>query len=93
MGRNSHVVLEAHDVCRETGTEPRYRAIFDPAMPIAMPNMAKKRDLRYWLSLPRIGAWGGAGRDSERERAARRALPPTSNTGGKSAPQAEAQNL
>ncbi|MBT2867683.1 replication initiation factor domain-containing protein [Chromobacterium violaceum] len=93
MGRNSHVVLEAHDVRRETGTEPRYRAVFDPDMPVAMPNMAKKRDLRYWLSLPRIGAWGGAGRDSERQRAARRALPPTSNTGGKSAPQAEAQDL
>ncbi|WP_158248772.1 replication initiation factor domain-containing protein [Chromobacterium sinusclupearum] len=83
--------MEAVNLRKETGGEPRYRAVFDPSKP-AQPAQSVRaiRDIRYWLTLPTVAdlPLPSAGRSATEVVDAPAAttsgvLPPTSNTGGK----------
>ncbi|WP_161627439.1 replication initiation factor domain-containing protein [Pseudogulbenkiania ferrooxidans] len=88
--RNTRRLVEAHNVRRERGDELRYRAVFDPSKPVAQVAPVRRlRDLRYWLSLPRVAdlpvpmVGEGAARRADGSATHGAPLPPTSNTGGK----------
>ncbi|WP_081528165.1 replication initiation factor domain-containing protein [Chromobacterium violaceum] len=88
--RTTRRIVEAHNCRRERGDELRYRAVFDPALPVERAQLrAPVRDLRYWLSLPRLAdlpvpvVGEGAARGRAGSATGGAPLPPTSNTGGK----------